>query len=54
MASGPGFQFRGLVAGFGPPLVVAMPELEIPVVESLEIPQQGHEGHGILAARQGR
>jgi hypothetical protein len=31
-----------------------MPELQIPVVETLEIPEQGHQGHGILAAREGR
>jgi len=54
LALGPGFQFRGLAAGFRPPLVVTVPELQIPVVETLEIPKQGHQGHGILAPRQGR
>ena len=47
----PGEKLGGLLAGFGPPAVIPMPQLQIPVVQPLEILKQGHQGHGVLAAR---
>ena len=53
LAAGPGGDFPGLLAGFRPPAVVAMPQLQRPVVQPSQIQQQARQGHRILAAGEG-
>ena len=36
------------------PAMVAMPELEIPLMEMAEIQQQLQQGHGVLSTRNGQ
>ncbi len=48
-AAGPGRQLPGLIGGFLPPAVVAVPEVKLPAVQAPQLQKQGRQGHRVLA-----
>lgn len=53
-AAGPGRQLSGLIGGFLSPAVVAVPEVQLPVVQASQLQQQGRQGHRVLATGDGQ
>lgn len=49
----PGLEGLGLGRGFGMPAMVSVPEVEMPAMERLQVPQQPKECHGVLPPGEG-